>query len=661
MGQDHKSPQFFLRCSRAGPWQVFAALSAALCVPASAKAQTRPVNSPGSPPTVQAGREWRFAQAPQQVPPFRTNGSAEPANELPAPQPAGTEVVPVRRWPRFGGRLPPELAGPAGRDPEVEAAYGRYVDRMIDPETTLDLVVARPRLLVFRQPPIRYQLADDKLASALLVSPTELSLTGNEVGSTVLNLWFADPDTGETQVLSYLVRIFEDPHQRLELDRLYAALETEINQAFPDSHVDLALVGDKIVVRGEARDIVEAAQILRLVSAHAPDAERRPAAIEQINFLDRTLLLPTNPGDVALGPLDQRDEYAPDLLRSIFAELSPQVVNLLRVPGEQQVMLRVTVAEVNRSAARSIGLNFSIANDRGVPVFSQLTGGLTDANLPAFLDNGQVFLAIEALRSLNMAKALAEPNLVTLNGQPARFRAGGQFPVPASQVAFGGVGQGVAFVPFGVQLQFLPYITDRDRVRLNVAAIVSTRDEGLGTNIGGSPLAGGTNVSGLQARSFQTSVELREGQTLAVAGLLQTNFSASTTRIPLWGDLPLIGHTGGRSNTTSDEQELVILITPELVHPLPACHTPPLPGDDLFEPSDVEFFLGNRLEGRHSRGFRSAARTDWHRLVAFRRCEDRWLIGPQGHTYGCCPACETDVPSDLYLESAGNANHAGNR
>lgn len=587
---------------------------------------------------------WRFVQAPEQVPPFRTNGKVEGGEALLGPPAEAGEGAAVRRWPRFGGRLPPELAGPAGRNPEVEAVYGRYVDRFIDPQTTLDLVVSRPRLLVFKQPPIRYQLADDKLASALLISPTELSLTGNQVGSTVLNLWFADPDTGDTHVLSYLVRVFEDPHQRLELDRLYEALEAEINRAFPDSQVDLALVGDKIVVRGEAHDVVEAAQILRLVSVHAPDAQQRPASIEQINFLDRTPFMPVNPGDVALGPLEQPDAYASDVLRSVLAELSPQVVNMLRVPGEQQVMLRVTVAEVNRSAARSIGLNFSIANDRGVPVFSQLTGNMTQPNLPAFLDNGQVFLAIEALRSLNMAKALAEPNLVTLNGQPARFRAGGQFPVPASQLAFGGVGQGVAFVPFGVQLQFIPYITDRDRVRLHVAAIVSTRDEGLGTNIGGSPLAGGTAVSGLQARSFQTSVELREGQTLAVAGLLQTNFSASTTRIPLWGDLPLIGHTGGRSNTTSDEQELVILITPELVHPLPACHTPALPGDDMFEPSDVEFFLGNRLEGRRAHGFRSAARTDWHRLTAYRRCEDRWIIGPQGHSYGCCPACESDLP-----------------
>lgn len=627
------------------PWAVAAALGLAAHVAMLVNSPLRAeLMLPASSAAQGGNRTRQLDQEPEAVPAFRANGGAQPAEGLPSPPTDVPGAGPFRRWPRFGGRLPPELMGPAGRDTAVEAAYGRYVDRLIDPQTTLDLVVSRPRLLVFKQAPRRYQLADDKLASALLVSPTELSLTGNQVGSTVLNLWFEDPETGSTEVLSYLVRVFEDPHQRLELDRLYEALEQEINRAFPDSHVELALVGDKVVVRGEAHDIVEAAQILRLVSAHAPDAAERPASIEQINFLDRTAMLPVNPGDIALGPLEQPEAYAPDVLRSVFAELSPQIVNLLRVPGEQQVMLRVTVAEVNRSAARSIGLNFSISNNRGLPVFSQLTGSLTQANLPAFLDNGQVFLAIEALRSLNLAKALAEPNLVTLNGQPARFRAGGQFPVPASQLAFGGVGQGVAFVPFGVQLQFLPYITDRDRVRLHVAAIVSTRDEGLGTNIGGAALAGGTSVAGLQARSFQTSVELREGQTLAVAGLLQTNFSASTTRIPLWGDLPLIGHTGGRSNTTSDEQELVILVTPELVHPLPACQTPPLPGHDMFEPSDVEFFLGNRLEGRRTQGFRAAARTDWHRLTAYRRCEDRWIIGPQGHACVCGPACPSDPP-----------------
>src|SRR5439155_4055289 len=130
--------------------------------------------------------------------------------------------------------------------------------------------------------------------------------------------------------------------------------------------------------------------------------------------------------------------------------------------------------------------------------------GLATNNLPVALDNGQIQLAINALRNLNYARSLAEPNLVALNGQTATFQAGGQFPVPIV-TGFTAAGlQGVNFVPFGVQLNFTPFITDKDRIRLNVAASVSTRDISSGTSIGGS------FVSGLNSRNFQTVVELRE-------------------------------------------------------------------------------------------------------------------------------------------------------
>jgi pilus assembly protein CpaC len=261
------------------------------------------------------------------------------------------------------------------------------------------------------------------------------------------------------------------------------------------------------------------------------------------------------------------------------------------------------------------------------------------ANVLSMLDNGPVNLAINALRNLTLARTLAEPNLTTLNGQTASFQAGGQFPVPVV-TGFTAAGlQGVTFVPFGVQLQFTPYIVDRDRVRLRIAAEVSTRNPDTGTSIGGS------NVAGLDTRNFRTTVELREGQTLAVAGLIQNNFGANSDRVPFWGDLPLIGNTGGFNRTSAGEQELVILITPELVHPLDPHHGPPLPGSDVIEPSDVEFYLHGRLESRRARDYRSAARTDYRRIIAGdKRCDDRFLIGPLGHSYNCLGGCGEFVP-----------------
>jgi pilus assembly protein CpaC len=580
----------------------------------------------------------RLAQAPEEVPPLRGGAQQPPAApEDVEPPPRSDVFSPARPRLQRLPRAPGGVAGPVAPNPEAERRFGQFIDRTVDPETTLDVIVGRPRLLLLKQAPTRVQIADERIASYLVITPTEISVQGHEVGSTVLNLWFEDVAGGEPQILSYLVRVFQDPDLRIELDRIYEALQEEINQAFPDSKVQLSLVGDKLVVRGEAHDIVEASQILQIVDANAPDTGE-PRDVQEVNFVQRNVQAGyEEPFPSSVRSALQIDEinYAGGLT-DLYQPTSSAVINLLKVTGEQQVMLRVTVAEVNRSAARSIGLNFRMQNDSGLTVFQQLTGAIGLGNLPTFLDNGQIFLAIEALRTMDLARSLAEPNLVTLNGQPARFRAGGQFPVPSAALAFGGVGQGVAFVPFGVELQFVPYITDRDRVRLQVAATVSTRDESLGVNVGGSEDAGGTEVSGLQARSFQTTVELREGQTLAVGGLLQNNVSASTNRVPFFGDLPLLGHLGGRSSTTGDEQELMILITPELVHPLEACETPPIVGHDVYEPGDVEFFLFNQLESRRYADFRSGARTDWHRQMAWHQCEDSFIVGPQGHSYGCC-------------------------
>jgi pilus assembly protein CpaC len=214
---------------------------------------------------------------------------------------------------------------------------------------------------------------------------------------------------------------------------------------------------------------------------------------------------------------------------------------------------------------------------------------------------------------------------VALNGQTARFQAGGEFPVPVVTGFTASGLQGVSFVPFGVQLAFTPSITDKDRVRLAVKADVSVRDPQTGANVNG------TAVPGLNTRNFDTIVELREGQTLAVAGLLQNNFASDATRVPLLGDLPVVGRLWAFDRTSLGEQELVILVTPELVHPLDGHERPPLPGSDVFEPGDCEFYLLGRLESRYPQDHRSAARTDFNKMLKARRGEAALIAGPHGH------------------------------
>jgi len=523
--------------------------------------------------------------------------------------------------------------------PEVQQRYDSLVD-VQEPDNTLDLIVGRPKLLAFKQAPRRVYIPDEEIAQYNVIDDRQLVVVGKQAGVTALDLWFPDPaapdDPRSDQTLRYLIVVRPDevplpqlPSEELRrrLESEFKQLEEQLNRAFPESVVELSVVGTYVVVSGQAKDIIEAAQILRIVNEHAllgRDSRVDPRRVK-VSFV----------GD-GLGDTEGAANAIRELLRT-----NPNLVNRLRIPGIQQVMLRVMVAEVQRSAARQIGMDFSLTNDDGLQVFSQATAGLlstatgaTMPNLPTFLDNGQVELAIKALRNLSLARTLAEPNLTTLHGRPASFHAGGSFPVPSGAVSFGAAAQGVEYIPFGVELQFTPYITDTDRIRLELRAEVSTR------SIDTAEVANAEVPREVNERTFSTTVELREGQTLAVAGLIRNDFGANADRVPLWGDLPLIGRTGGFDRTTGGEQELVILVTPQLVYPLESREAPPVPGADVFEPSDVEFYLMGRLEGRRKEDFRSSVRTDFSRQK--RRCccmGDVFIIGKPGHTFCRTTGC----------------------
>ena len=558
-------------------------------------------------------------------------------------------------WHPGMGRMPghPGVVGsmPAPTQQTVEM-YGKHIKGLIDPQMNLDLAVGRTRLMTLNNIPKRVQVADEHIAAYTVISPTEISLLGKTVGVTVLTMWFPDvKDASKQEVLTYYVRVIPDPEMRKHLEWVYSQLAEEINRAFPDSSVCLNLVGDKVVVSGYAKDFVDAGQIIKLVQAQgnnyfkggirARDVARIPVERQK-----------TNPNE--LGP-DGLPAAGTDQFEVAGA---PYVVNLLKVAGDQQVMLRVTVAEVNRAAARSIGMNFTINGQVGpvvinntgniaqgslgqgagiggaagllsgitpIPAIAQGLGGFN--NLAASLDRGQVLVAISALRELNYARSLAEPNLTALNGQTAHFHAGGQFPVPTlSNTSFTNTLQGVSFVPYGVQLSFTPYILDRNCIRLVVAADVTTRDLSQG-----QVFIGGTEVPNLNTRSFQTTVELCEGQTLAVAGLIQSNLGGDAAKIPWLGDLPYIGRLFSFDRVSAGEQELMVLITPQLVQPMGPKDVPALPGFDLFEPTDLEFYLLGRIEGQRMPNWRSPVRTDWGRLrEGFQQTELMYISGPHG-------------------------------
>ena len=535
---------------------------------------------------------------------------------------------------RVQGGLPAELILPPPSRATL-ALEQRFVRAEIDPQLPLSLAVGRPKILQFKETPLRIFLPSDDVVTAEILdqkSGREIAITGRKAGSTTLTFWFEDRSSPEgTAIISYLVQVYQDPL----ITRPIGNLQDEINASFPNCLIELTELGGRLVVKGQAKDSVQVVQILQILAG--------------ARGVSGGLTRPVNPPTVtsALNFNQQNDQLSQEEDAALRREtLDPValaragIVNLIRVPGEQQVMLRVTVAEVNRNAARSIGLDLSFDDGNG-SVFNTWTGALSNGpsgRLLSSLDSGQIRLAIEALRKMDLSKTLAEPNLVTMNGMPADFQAGGQFPIPIISAGGAGLGQnlqGVSFVPFGVTLRFVPLIQDRDVIRLQIQAGVSTRNESLGTMIGGA--AGGTSVSGLNSRTVSTSVELRSGQTLAVAGILQTNFGSSSDRVPFWGDLPILGGLGGVNRTSAGEQELVILVTPELVAPVDSCDIPSLPGSDTFEPTDIEFFVKNRLESRRTKDFRSPVRTDYARQrVPDKCCPDQYLIGPIGPTDRCC-------------------------
>jgi pilus assembly protein CpaC len=215
--------------------------------------------------------------------------------------------------------------------------------------------------------------------------------------------------------------------------------------------------------------------------------------------------------------------------------------------------------------------------------------------------------------------------LVALSGQKANFLAGGEFPVPVPQNSGGGTTITIEFKKFGVQLEFEPYVLEDETVRLTVDSEESSPDLTNAVEVDGY------FVPGINTRRASTTVEMRQGQSLAIAGLLRMSVEANTKRIPGLGDLPYIGPFFSNTTHQRQEKELLILVTPYLVAPMNPEDVPCLPGEELKDPNDLEFYLLNRIEGRTGRDFHPTRTWDdpWN-LRRLMHLESRSVSGPVG-------------------------------
>jgi len=337
-----------------------------------------------------------------------------------------------------------------------------------------------------------------------------------------------------------------------------------------------------------------------------------------------------------------------------------KVQNHLEVAGEQQVLLKCVVAEVSRAAARELGINGFLAGENfrdgfivnqlgginpidigaaaGVPVTQNLpfvTGenGIPlgrNSTLSLGFPRAQMQLFIKAMADNSLLSVLAEPNLVAISGETATFLAGGKFPVPVPQ----GQNQSITidWQTFGVDLNFTPVVLGQQRIRLRVAPTVSELDFSSAVQIGGYV------VPGLTSRSMETTVELGNGQTIAIAGLLSEQVRGLSSRVPGIGDVPVLGALFRSVNFRRSLTELVVLVTPEIVAPLDAHQKVRLPQDDRIDPNDVELYAMGLLEGSGKcpcEGANCPSKCRDHRGSMIESEPDELSVhGPWGHAGG---------------------------
>lgn len=295
-------------------------------------------------------------------------------------------------------------------------------------------------------------------------------------------------------------------------------------------------------------------------------------------------------GNVSSGPIAEQaikiaQRFAPD-----------DVTNGLSVKDSHQVMLQVRFVEASREAIKDMGVGLLIQSQDGFIGSGPDTttaSGFAQALIRSVTGTTTIDMTIDALEEKGIIRTLAEPNLVAMSGETASFLAGGEFPVPV-QADLGQVA--IEFRQFGVGLSFTPTVLADGVINLKVAPEVSQLDASRSVRLGG------VEIPALSVRRANTTVELRNDQSFAIAGLLQNSHSDTKSQVPWLGDVPVLGSLFRSTRYRKNETELVILITPHLVAPAADISDLATPLDNLSTPSDAEKFLLGNLEGPRVEG-----------------------------------------------------------
>jgi pilus assembly protein CpaC len=411
----------------------------------------------------------------------------------------------------------------------------------------LDVPVNKSQVLRTDQPYTKALIGNPDIADIIPISDTSVYVLGKKTGTTSLTLYNRDR-------LLAVVDVVVGPD--------VTSLKRQLSDLLPANEISARMSNDSIVLEGMVRNAVDADRAVQVAETYAPG----------------------------------------------------KVVNLLSLGSAQQVMLEVRFAEVKRSALKQIGLNWDVLGDTGKlqgvigggaslrtnPTTGETTfshGAITDSFAiisRAFRAFGANFnVTLDALERKGAITTLAEPTLVALSGETASFLAGGEFPVPTVQGS-GGTGGGstaisVEWKPFGVSLAFTPTVLADGVINMVIAPEVSSIDPTA------SIVINNLTIPGLQTRRAKTTLEIRDGESFAMAGLLRKDFQDTIRQVPLLGSIPIIGALFRSTGFQHEETELVIIVTPRLVRPVPA-GTLKSPTDLAGPPNEADLLINGRTD-----------------------------------------------------------------
>lgn len=392
----------------------------------------------------------------------------------------------------------------------------------------VNVLVGQSRVINFDKPVGRFSVSNPEIAEAVLVTPDQVVVNGKAFGQVNFIAW-------EQSGGKYLVF---DVYVRTNL----SLIDSQIRALFPKDDIRMSQANGSVVLSGSVGDSKTSAQIQSVVEA---------AGFKTVNML-----------------------------------ASP-------VKAAMQVQLHVQVAEVSRNRMKDLGTSYayqgggsmaylnsgtgpSALSDPKVSPGSPLFGSLSSTALNLLLGSGNTLGMIRALQQQGNLRALAEPNIIAMDGQEASFLAGGEFPVPIIQSADNktGVSIAVLFKEYGVRLKVKPTIVDEDHIRLELEPEVSTIDFANGVKVDNFV------IPALRTRRAKTSVELRDGQSFSLAGLLDNNEVHTLSRVPVIGDIPILGNLFKSKSFQKNETELMFIVTAQIVKPVNPDDLPRMRGID---------------------------------------------------------------------------------